>query len=202
VFTGIVEEVGLVRAVEPHRLWIGGRIAVRDARLGDSIAVAGACLTVVDLDGESFWVDVMPETLRRTTLGSRAVGDAVNLERAVRADGRLGGHIVQGHVDGVAQLVDRRPGGDFDTVRVALDPALGRYAVPKGSIALDGVSLTVVAVDDAAAGPAVVTVGLIPATLRGTTLGRLSPGDQINVEVDILAKYVERLVAGTRGGAS
>lgn len=197
MFTGIVEEQGRVVAVDNKtgrdaRLRIRGARVLDDAGPGDSIAVDGVCLTVAELPGEgTFAADVMPETLRRTTLGRRAPGDAVNLERAVAVDGRLGGHIVQGHVDGTGRILSRRPGPRWDEVEIGLDPSLARYVAPKGSIAVSGVSLTVTHVTDDRLG-----VSLIPTTLRETTLGELVVGDEVNLEVDVLAKYVERLLAG------
>lgn len=204
MFTGIVEEIGTVEELErgggspagpgdvrDARLTVRGPLVASDARLGDSIAVSGVCLTVTDLPGDgTFTVDVMPESLRRTALGDLAVGSAVNLERAVRANDRLGGHIVQGHVDGVGTIVRRAPGPRWDDVEIDLAPELARYVAEKGSVTVSGVSLTVTHVrDDGFA------VSLIPTTLEATTLGRLALGAQVNIEVDVLAKYVERLLA-------
>ena len=198
MFTGIVEEVGTVVAVSPDvRLTVRGPLATSDARLGDSIAVSGVCLTVADLPGDgTFTADVMPESLRRTTLGGVRAGDAVNLERAVRADARLGGHVVQGHVDGVGTIVSRTAGPRWDDVVVRLSADLARYVAEKGSVAVSGVSLTVTDV-----GPDTFGVSLIPTTLEATTLGALGPGSTVNLEVDVIAKYVERLLA-TRPGAA
>jgi riboflavin synthase len=199
MFTGIVEELG-----EAVRLdWLGdaGVLAVRcaevtvDSRPGDSIAVNGVCLTVVDLTTDGFSADVMKETFERSTLGGLVPGEPVNLERAATVSTRLGGHIVQGHVDGVGTVVSRTAGERWDDVTVALPPELARYVVEKGSIAVDGVSLTVVSVAD---GPAAFTVSLIPTTLQRTTLGRRAAGDLVNLEVDVIAKYVERLTSGVR----
>lgn len=196
MFTGIVEEMGQVRSIErgdaspDGRLVVQGPGVVEGVRLGDSIAVDGVCLTVTAVDGESFSVDVMPETWRRTALGALVVGARVNLERAVRVDGRLDGHIVQGHVDGVAVLTSREPGPRWDDLVFAFPVELARYVAVKGSIAVAGVSLTVTGV-----GPDWFGVSLIPTTLRATTLGALAPGDRVNVEVDVVAKYVERLGA-------
>lgn len=207
MFTGIVEELGSVvsldrpaGAAEPDSvtdavLTVAGPLATSDARPGDSIAVDGVCLTVTSVlpgpDGTgAFVAEVMPETLRRTSLGSLVPGTAVNLERALPANGRLGGHIVQGHVDGVATLARRTPGPRWDDLEFSAPAALTRYVAEKGSIALAGVSLTVTWVSDDGFG-----VSLIPTTLAATTLGRLVPGDVVNVEVDVLAKYVERLLA-------
>ncbi|CAN5283206.1 riboflavin synthase [soil metagenome] len=201
MFTGIVEEIGTVEKLErgpgtagdvpDARLTVRGPLVSSDARLGDSIAVSGVCLTVADLPGDgTFTVDVMPESLRRTALGGLAVGSPVNLERAVRADGRLGGHIVQGHVDGVGTIVRRTPGPRWDDVEIDVAPELARYVAEKGSVTVSGVSLTVTHVRDDGFG-----ISLIPTTLEATTLGRLAPGAQVNIEVDVLAKYVERLLA-------
>jgi riboflavin synthase len=203
MFTGIVEEVGTVVALDlapdgspdgDARLTLRGPLVTSDARHGDSIAVSGVCLTVAELPGDgTFVVDVMPESLRRTALGDLAPGAAVNLERAVRADARLGGHVVQGHVDGVGTVRRRDPGPRWDEVEVALDPSLARYVAEKGSVAVAGVSLTVTAVGDDWFG-----VSLIPTTLAETTLGGAAVGSRVNLEVDVLAKYVERLLAVTR----
>jgi len=164
---------------------------------GDSIAVNGVCLTVTALTADAFTADVMGETLRRTTLGDLHSGDPVNLERAATATTRLGGHLVQGHVDGVGRVAHRAPAGAFDEVTVALPPALMRYVVEKGSIALDGVSLTVASVAEAE-----IIVGLIPETLQRTTWGSRTVGDEVNIEVDVIAKYVERLLDARLTGAT
>ncbi|MEV0891063.1 riboflavin synthase [Promicromonospora sp. NPDC050262] len=205
MFTGIVEELGsvvaLVRpdgpaaadpvAVAPDAvLTVAGPLATSDARPGDSIAVDGVCLTVTSVADGAFVAEVMPETLRRTSLGGLVPGARVNLERALPANGRLGGHVVQGHVDGVATLVRRTPGPRWDDLEFSAPAALTRYVAEKGSVALSGVSLTVTWVSDDGFG-----VSLIPTTLAATTLGGLAPGDPVNVEVDVLAKYVERLLA-------
>lgn len=199
MFTGIVEELGEVVAIErgPESavLTIRGPLVTADATHGASIAVNGVCLTVVTRDGDTFAVDVMAETLARSSLGALAPGDRVNLERAMRADGRFGGHIVQGHVDGTATILDRRPGDRWEVVACTLSPALARYVVEKGSITVDGVSLTVSAVDPGGPDrPGTFEVSLIPTTLELTTLGRKRVGDPVNLEVDVLAKYVERLI--------
>ncbi|MFI6478016.1 riboflavin synthase [Nonomuraea sp. NPDC050663] len=194
MFTGIVEEQGEVVALEQlgeaARLAVRGKIVTGDAGHGDSIAVNGVCLTVVTVEGEVFTVDVMRETLERSSLGGLASGSKVNLERAVRADQRLGGHIMQGHVDGVGTILAREPGEHWDDVTVALPADLNRYVVEKGSIAVDGVSLTVTKVDATSFG-----ISLIPTTLQLTNLGAKQPGEQVNLEVDVIAKYVEKLVA-------
>src|SRR5690606_12204701 len=193
MFTGLVEELGIVLAREDEdgatRLRIGAPSVAAELGRGESVAVAGACLTVTDRDDAGFVADVVPETLRRSTLGSVGVGTRVNLERAVPVGGRLGGHVVQGHVDGVGRLRARRPGPRWDDVEIDLPADLSRYVVVKGSIAVEGVSLTV-----AATGQDRFRVSLVPTTLAATTLGDLHPGAPVNLEVDVLAKYVERLV--------
>ncbi|GGO75566.1 riboflavin synthase [Nonomuraea cavernae] len=195
MFTGIIEEKGQIMAVVPAgdsaRLSVRGPIVTSDAAHGDSIAVNGVCLTVVAVDDGVFTVDVIKESLDRSSLGGLKEGSAVNLERAVRADQRLGGHIVQGHVDGTAVLRSREPGESWDNLRFSLPGELSRYVAEKGSIAIDGISLTVTTVDDDSFG-----VSLIPTTLKLTTMGELQVGDLVNIEVDVIAKYVERLVAG------
>jgi riboflavin synthase len=198
MFTGIIEELGSVVALDRPDgddgadavVTVAGPLAASDARPGDSIAVDGVCLTVVSVADGSFVAEIMPESLRRSSLGGLAPGSVVNLERALPANGRLGGHVVQGHVDGVATLVRRTPGPRWDDLEFSAPGALTRYVAEKGSIALAGVSLTVTWVSDGGFG-----VSLIPTTLAATTLGRLVPGDVVNVEVDVLAKYVERLLA-------
>jgi riboflavin synthase len=203
MFTGIVEELGEVVALDRDgdsaRLTVRGPLVVSDAVHGASIAVNGVCLTVVDVKDDAFTVDVMKETLDRSGLAALEPGSPVNLERPVRPADRLGGHIVQGHVDGVGRIVSREPGDRWDVVTVGLPADLARYVVDKGSITIDGISLTVVEARDEA-----FTVALIPTTLELTTLGRKRPGDPVNLEVDVVAKYVERLVRGggtERGGA-
>ncbi|BDZ43654.1 putative riboflavin synthase alpha chain [Paraoerskovia sediminicola] len=198
MFTGIVEEIGTVGEITfpdgPEAdavMTVEGPLAASDAVLGDSIAVDGVCLTVVRVEGGSFSVDVMPESLRRTALAALAPGSRVNVERAMPAHGRLGGHIVQGHVDGVGRLVSRDPGARWDDLVLSAPAGVLRYVAEKGSITLDGVSLTVTFVADTTFG-----VSLIPTTLAATTLGDLAVGDQVNIEVDVIAKYVERLLAG------
>ncbi|MFC4149438.1 riboflavin synthase [Micromonospora mangrovi] len=200
MFTGIVEELGeVVRATETAAdsalVAIRGPLVTSDARHGDSIAVNGVCLTVVDVDGGVFTADVMGETLRRSALGGLRPGDPVNLERAAALGSRLGGHLVQGHVDGVGELLSREPAAQWETVRFRLPAGLARYVVEKGSITIDGVSLTVAEVGDDW-----FTVGLIPTTLTLTTLGAKRPGDPVNLEVDVLAKYVERLLGDRSAG--
>jgi riboflavin synthase len=189
VFTGIVEEVGEVVAVEQltnaARLRIAGPLVTSDAGHGDSIAVSGVCLTVVEVADGTFSVDVVGETLARSSLDKVHAGDRVNLERATAVGHRLGGHIVQGHVDGTGVLLSRDEAG---LTRFAMPPRLARYVIEKGSIAVDGVSLTVAEVTDDG-----FAVALIPTTLAATTLGGKEPGDPVNLEVDVLAKYLEKL---------
>lgn len=231
MFTGIVEELGVVTAIEPTRdaatLAIECHEVLTDVVHGASISVNGVCLTVTSFsqppggspDGEAdtgpaaaatatgqltvagqFTADVMLETLRRSSLGDLAVGDRVNLERPVRLSDRLGGHLVQGHVDGVGVVLERTPGEHWEVVRIALPPKLDRYLVEKGSVTVDGVSLTVVDVEPAAGDePASFTVSLIPTTLADTTLGARAVGAKVNIEVDVLAKYVEKLHADLNG---
>lgn len=197
MFTGIVEELGRVAAIEDQsdaiRLTIGCTTAVSDAKLGDSIAVNGACLTVAEFDETGFTADVMHESLDRTSLGGLAVGSPVNLERAVAAGARLGGHIVQGHVDGTGAIVSRTPAEHWEVVRISLPDDLDRYVVEKGSIAVDGTSLTVSAVGGDA-GARWFEVSLIPTTLADTVLGTLDAGATVNLEVDVVAKYIEKLL--------
>lgn len=193
MFTGIVQSLAVVTDVEARAE--SARITIQDAllegtSLGDSVAVNGVCLTAETVDGHRVTADVMLETLRRTSLGALRSGDHVNIEPAATVATLLGGHIVQGHVDGLGRVINRVPGEAWDVVTVEIPPNLSRYVVEKGSIALDGVSLTVAAVEGAQ-----VTVSLIPETLRRTTWGTRVAGDPVNVEVDIFAKYIERLVA-------
>ena len=200
MFTGIVEELGSVAALDDHgdavRLTVRGPQVTEDARPGDSIAVNGVCLTVVSSEAGAFTADVMRETLIRSSLGALEPGTPVNLERAVTPTTRLGGHIVQGHVDGTGTLVRRTPSEHWELVEVSLPAELERYVVEKGSITVDGVSLTVVDVGPGAGGDGPsFTVSLIPETLARTTLGSKQPGDPVNLEVDVVAKYVEKLVS-------
>ncbi|WNV84219.1 riboflavin synthase [Umezawaea sp. Da 62-37] len=192
MFTGIVEELGEVVQVtdlpDAARLTVAGELVTSDAKHGDSIAVNGVCLTVVEVADGSFTADVMRETLVRSSLAKVAPGDRVNLERAAAVGQRLGGHIVQGHVDGTGTVLARETTPHWEIVHIGLPRSLARYVVEKGSITVDGVSLTVVSVTDDE-----FTVSLIPTTLELTTLGRRGPGDPVNLEVDVLAKYVERL---------
>jgi riboflavin synthase len=198
VFTGIVEELGAVvslrriavGAEEAVRLTVSGPLVTGDVAVGDSIAVSGVCLTVVESAAGRFSADVMRETLSRSTLASADVGTAVNLERAVTLQTRLGGHLVQGHVDGTGSIMRREHTPNWDVVEISLPSSLARYVVEKGSIAVDGVSLTVASVEDGA-----FTVSLIPTTLERTTLGAKVVFDPVNLEVDVMAKYAERLLA-------
>jgi riboflavin synthase len=202
MFTGIVEGTGTVAALAVAADGGGARLEVEapwlagDLRLGESVAVNGCCVTVAAPVAAGFAADLVAETLRRTALGGLAAGDRVNLERPMALGGRLGGHLVQGHVDGVARIIDRTAVGDGEEVRVELPGALERYVVEKGSIAVDGVSLTVAGV-----GPGWFAVALVPHTLEVTTLGDRRPGDPVQLEVDVVAKYVERLVTPMGAGA-
>ena len=200
MFTGIVEEVGTLVVREDGSdsavLRIRAERVLDGVALGDSIAVNGVCLTVVDVADGVWSTDVMGETLRRSSLGAAETGSGVNLERAVTPHTRLGGHMMQGHVDGVGRVLARTPGDAWEVVRIGLPSALARYVVEKGSIAVDGVSLTVSAVSAADDEAPWFEVSLIPTTLRETTLGARAPGDPVNLEVDVIAKYVERLLGG------
>ena len=214
MFTGIVEELGEVAELtdlgDAARIAVRGKTVTTDARHGDSIAVNGVCLTVVDVDGDLFTADVMKETLDRSSLGAVAPGDPVNLERAALLSSRLGGHIVQGHVDGVGTIVAREPAEHWEIVTFTLPASLERYVVEKGSITIDGVSLTVAAVAGSPVagspvGGITFSVSLIPTTLALTTLGHKGIGAPVNLEVDVIAKYVEKLLGsrsqGTASGA-
>jgi riboflavin synthase len=200
MFTGIIEELGEIAAIDPledaARMSIVGKLVTADAGHGDSISVNGVCLTVVDVREDTFTADVMKETLDRSSLGALMPGSRVNLERAVRADQRLGGHIVQGHVDGTGVLLSREPAEHWEVVRISLPETLNRYVVEKGSIAVDGISLTVMSVDGEG-----FAVSLIPTTLELTTLGAKHPGDPVNLEVDVIAKHVEKLLGAYAPGS-
>ena len=201
MFTGIVATVGTIAAIKPvgdaMRLAIdAGGLDLGDVQLGDSIAVSGPCLTVVSWTDERFEVDVSSETLARTTLGKRSVGDGVNLEKALRLDDRLGGHLVSGHVDGIGRIVRREPLDEYVRFVIEMPPALARYLAFKGSVAVDGVSLTV-----NQASSTDFEILTIPHTLERTTLGALEAGYEVNLEVDLLARYIERLLSGDGGGA-
>jgi riboflavin synthase len=200
MFTGIIEELGTVQALDPlegeaARLRIHGPTVTSDAGHGDSISVNGCCLTVIEVDNGTFTADVMRETLQRTSLGSVEQGSRVNLERAVTAHARLGGHIVQGHVDGVGMIASREPAEHWEVVRVSAPPEILRYVAEKGSIAVDGVSLTVTDVNDETG---TFGISLIPTTLELTVLGENKVGDTVNLEVDVIAKYVDRLLTPAR----
>jgi riboflavin synthase len=202
MFTGIVEGTGAVAALAAAADDSGARLEVEAPWLagqlepGESVAVNGCCLTVAAVTAAGFAADLVAETLRRTTLGGLATGARVNLERPLALGGRLGGHLVQGHVDGVALVLERKPVGEGEEVRIELPADLERYVVEKGSIAVDGVSLTVAGI-----GPGWFTVALVPHTLEVTTLGDRQPGDPVQLEVDVVAKYIERLVVPMRAGA-
>ena len=231
MFTGIVEDLGEVESVDQQgdfaRIYIRSEVVTSDARIGDSICVSGVCLTVTELIGSpprGFTADVMGETLRHSSLKSLTPGTRVNLERSVRLEDRLGGHLVQGHTDGTGTIQSRVSHADWDVVRVSLPADQAKYVVHKGSITVDGVSLTVSAIEDASPGgttPADLPdhgghqppippgppdgnhggwfeISLIPETLKRTTLGSKQPGDEVNLEVDVIAKYVEKLTGGTR----
>lgn len=196
MFTGLVEERGSVLVVEPRpegrRLWIGAAQVLEDARVGDSLAVSGCCLTVVELRPGAFAVEAVPETLRRTTIGELAPGDPVNLERALRLDQRLGGHLVQGHVDGVGEVRAVTPEGEGRRLALELPASLGRFVAEKGSIAIDGMSLTVAAAEGSRC-----EIALIPHTLAVTTAADYRAGRRVNVEVDLMARYAARLLEET-----
>ena len=193
MFTGIIEEVGRVERIVPAgsgaRVEVAARAILEGTREGDSIATDGVCLTATRLTGSGFEADCSAETMRRTSLGSWRAGTEVNLERAMRLGDRLGGHLVQGHVEGVGRLAGRRPEGESEMLRFEYPPELGRYMILKGSIAVGGISLTIATLDDAG-----FEVAVIPVTLERTTLGRMEIGTPVNLETDLIAKYVERLV--------
>lgn len=198
MFTGIIEEQGVITAIDPSgdgvRLAVRAPLAVSDAQRGDSISISGVCLTVTDQTPEGFTADVMKQTLDMSTLGTLSVGSPVNVERALAAHTRLGGHIVQGHVDGTGEVLEVRPGEQWRVIRVSLPADLAPLVVDKGSITVQGVSLTVSDVSDADASSHWFEISLIPETLEVTTLGALTPGDRVNLETDILARHVQRLL--------
>lgn len=201
MFTGIIQAIGKINTLERRggdaRLRVaGGKLDLADVKLGDSIAVSGVCLTVVELSAQDFSADVSGETLTRTTLGSLKSGATVNLEKALLPTTRLGGHLVSGHVDGIGRVRDRRPDARSVRFRIAAPRALGKYIAEKGSVCIDGVSLTVNAVHDAE-----FEVNIVPHTLAETTLGELAAGDTVNIEVDLLARYLERLLQGQDAAA-
>ena len=189
MFTGIVEEVGIVAKISDNAMTVRASKVLDDVKLGDSIAVNGACLTAVNFSKSEFSVDLSPETMRRTSLGQLSAGGSVNLERALLASDRMGGHIVQGHVDGTGRVMSIRPEGDSMIFRIRVPKRLDRYIVEKGFVAVDGISLTVVK-----RGASSFTLAVIPFTLKNTNLAAVSVGDQVNLEADILAKYVESLL--------
>ncbi|MEO0061349.1 MAG: hypothetical protein RL343_967 [Actinomycetota bacterium] len=193
MFTGIIEELGKVKAIELQpdalRITIEGPLVVSDVKRGDSVSVSGACLTAVEHDATSFTADVMQETLKLTSLDGIKVGDPVNLERAMTAATRFGGHVVLGHVDGVGEVISREPSENWEWVRVSIPKELMKYVVLKGSITIDGISLTVNEM-----GENFIGLSLIPETLAVTTLGSKQPGSKVNVEVDVMAKHIERLI--------
>ena len=189
MFTGIVEEVGVVAKISDNGMTVRATKVTEDLKLGDSIAVNGTCLTAVSFDRTEFSVDLSPETMRRTSLGQLSVGGPVNLERALLASDRMGGHIVQGHVDGTGRVMSTKRDGDSTIFRIRVPKRLNRYIVEKGFVAVDGISLTVVK-----RGASSFTLAVIPYTLANTNLAALSVGDRVNLEADILAKYVESLL--------
>ncbi len=193
MFTGIIEELGSIESVKRHepgsRITIAARIVTSDIEAGDSVSVNGVCLTAVDVSDGSFAADVSPETLERTTLGNLHAGSPVNLERAVTPATRLGGHLVQGHVDGRGTLISAKSEGDFWTVRISFPPDLARYFVHKGSVTVEGISLTIAALADDN-----FDIAVIPKTWEMTNFSLLNPGDSVNLEADIIAKYVERML--------
>ncbi|QSB06629.1 riboflavin synthase [Natronoglycomyces albus] len=195
MFTGIVEELGEVAEIRPGRIAVRGPKVTSDAAFGDSIAVNGVCLTVAALTGDQFEADVMDETYKRTAVGQLQVGDPVNLERAATLQTRLGGHLVQGHVDGIGEILKREPAAEWETVYFRLPSGLAKYVVEKGSIAIDGTSLTVAWIDGDE-----FAVGLIPTTLESTTLGRKQPGAPVHIETDVTAKHLEKLLAARSEG--
>jgi riboflavin synthase len=197
MFTGIIEEVGTVKSMQRGRLIISAKEVLKGTKLGDSISVNGACLTVTDISGDSFSVDVMAETVRRTGIETLLPGQGVNLERALPADGRFGGHFVQGHVDGTGKVLSMVPEGDAVLMEVAASPEIMHYLVEKGYIAVDGISLTVIRCDAKK-----FTVSLVSHTMRNTTLGKKKAGDVLNLEVDIMAKYVEKMKVESKPGIS
>lgn len=202
MFTGIIEAVGRIAALEPKgadlRVRIEcGALDLADLQAGDSVAVSGVCLTAIELTGDGFWADVSAETLARTIFGDLQAGSPVNLEKALTPTTRLGGHLVSGHVDGVGTLVERRLEGRSERMRIQVPPHLARYIAEKGSICVDGVSLTVNAVDGA-----VFDINIVPHTLRATTLGEFRQGRRVNLEVDIIARYLERLLMGDKAAES
>jgi len=197
MFTGIVEEVGTAKSLQGARLTISATEVLKGTKLGDSIAVNGTCLTVTNIGHNTFSVDIMPETMRRTNLGALLPGQGVNLERSLAADGRFGGHFVQGHVDGTGKIISMVPEGEALLMEVAAPPDIMRYLVEKGYIAVDGISLTIIRCDVTS-----FAVSLVAYTQKHTTLGGKRVGDVVNLEVDIMAKYVERMGVESKSGVS
>jgi riboflavin synthase len=195
VFTGIVEEIGKIESAPQGRLIISAQKVLEGTVLGDSIAVNGTCLTVIEMGNGTFSIEVMPETLRRTSLGGLRPGDPVNLERALAVGGRLGGHFVQGHVDATGKIVSLKPEGEAILMKVSAPPEIMRYVVEKGFIAVEGISLTIFECDATS-----LSISLVGFTRKNTTLGIKRPGDPANLEVDIIAKYVEHLTGGSKPG--
>lgn len=195
MFTGIVEEVGKIKSTGQGRLVISALLVLEGTHLGDSIAVNGTCLTVIEIWNGTFTIEVMPETLRRTSLGNLHSGDSVNLERALAVGARLGGHFVQGHVDDTGKIVSLTPEGEAVLTKISASPAIMRYVVEKGFIAVEGTSLTIVECDASS-----FVVSLVGYTRGNTILGNKRPGDLVNLEVDIIAKYVEHLMGGNKSG--
>jgi len=195
MFTGIIEETGVVRNVTERRLTVGAKTVLESAGQGESISVNGVCLTVINIDKDAFTVETMPETIRRTTIGRLHYGDKVNLERAMAAGGRFGGHFVQGHIDDTGSVLSVTPERDAVILRVTAPKTVMHYIVEKGFIAVDGASLTVIARDDIS-----FSVSLVGYTLEHTILGQRKPGDEVNLEIDIIAKYVESFMTANKSG--
>ncbi|MFO8100863.1 MAG: riboflavin synthase [Dehalococcoidia bacterium] len=195
MFTGIIEETGTVKSIGQNRLLISARKVLEGTSLGDSIAVNGACLTVVEMNNDSFSIEIMPETMRRTSLGDLRPGDPVNLERALALGSRMGGHFVQGHVDGTGKVISLIPEGKAVLMKISAPDQVMRYVVEKGFIAVEGISLTVTSCEASA-----FTISLVTFTREHTTLGSKKPGDSVNLEIDIIAKYVEHLAGADRSG--
>jgi len=196
MFTGIVEETGVIKSITDRQMTVGAKVVLRDTKLGDSISVNGACLTIVRMSGDSFTVDIMPETMRRTAIGRLHYGDKVNLERAMASGGRFGGHFVQGHIDGTGVILFTRPEREAIILQVEASNAVMRYVVEKGFIAVDGVSLTVIASDDTS-----FSVSLVGYTRENTILGQRKPGDTVNIEIDVIAKYVDSFMNARKSGS-
>ena len=190
MFTGIIEEIGIAKHITPSKITIECGIVTQDASLGDSIAVNGVCLTVVEILTNGFVADISPETLKVTSLGDLKSGDSVNLERAMKANGRFGGHIVSGHIDGRGRFINCNNTGDFYELNIELTPELSKYIIKKGSIAINGISLTIANINHN-----IIKVAVIPHTYENTTLKNIKSGDFVNIEVDMMAKYVEKFLS-------